>query len=212
MFKKCVLHKIDMNIPEEVKVFKWYWEDCIGKVAGVQNGWNEHVKHYTIISKAKLPGDETKPLVPANSEAFLLLVYENCHDKWVKHIEWYDKNPCTKMPNRNSTEKAKQENAGLFDTKFTTQDGGQMKYGGWKDGGLQKYVEYTKAINDRKKNHMAKYLKVETDFLKQLRQELGLESESIQEERSRKKHKNKGGQQEKKFKIRIPEEDEDMLL
>lgn len=141
----CLIRDIDLDNEEEYKAFKWYWEVGLRKVGGV-TGWDERIRHFTTISRAPFPQDPSLKLFDISTEAFFVLLWDNCLDKWTSSLAWMKKNPGKKIPTRKTTNK----HMDIFKTKYTTQDGGQRKMGGWSGKGIARYNELYDLIGTEK--------------------------------------------------------------
>ena len=65
----------------ELEAFQWLWEsflECVSR----KSYWATH-KHKTIISEKTIIGDTQDALVLKSDEAYCLLMFENCRDKWM---------------------------------------------------------------------------------------------------------------------------------
>ena len=131
---------VDLKVKEEFWAFYWYWELGIGRIVG-GDGWKEKNRHYTTISKAPFPKDPKKELVDVSAEAFLVLLWDNCFDKWHHGLAYCkEQDVVIKRPPQKRT-KANKHHL-MFQAKWTTQDGGQKKNkSGWSKAGLDRYNE-----------------------------------------------------------------------
>lgn len=66
----------------ELNAFAWFWDSLLECVVGSERWGNN--KHSVIIS-GMLPdaNDGNDPCVTESDEAFTLLLFENCRDKWI---------------------------------------------------------------------------------------------------------------------------------
>ena len=166
--------------------------------------WCGPVRYYTTISEAvtrdSRNSEKPKKLITASTEAFLVLLYENCHAKWKYIFEEQKKNPKFKYDRKNAKVKA----------LYTEQDGGQKKHGGWKAEGLKRFNELKKAIkeaqdkaykdqaavdeaHDDPNTHppLVDYFQVETDCLAALRKANKKECQDAESEKRRKRKRKK---------------------
>lgn len=175
-----------LDDPYEFEVMVWYWDVLMRKVMG-KIGWDVSDRHYTTLTKATFPHDRKVPNFDVSSEAFVVLVYENCYQKWTKTMEWKQANPGQKLPTRSKTNK----NDPIFKTIYTSQDSGQQKNGGWTNLGIERYNGIYDAISKVKFNDFSMdpdapdptdvnpdFDKFELDCLKKMRDLLGLTADN----------------------------------
>ena len=80
----------------KVAVFSWYVEEYLPMAAGVQ-WFGPTIRPYFLPSDLiDMPSGEKKVCVTITSEAYGLLVYENCRDKWLEIFKWRDLQPKSK--------------------------------------------------------------------------------------------------------------------
>ena len=118
---------------------KFYWEVVLGRITG-SKGWEEGDRHYTTISRAVFPydNDSSKKLIDVSMEAFAVVLWENNLYRWQAQLQWLVDNPTpTKIPKRVKENK----HLDIFKGKYTNQDKGQAKFGGWSPEGLTRYNE-----------------------------------------------------------------------
>ena len=154
----------------------------IKKIAGV-SGWGDRVRLYTTLSRAKFPRDPALPWLDISSEAFFVVLWENCSAKWKESLIWKKANPSKKALERNKATKHLPQ----FKAKFTTQDGGQKPFGGWGGTGINRYNAIYDLIGaakfdgygtkEQSKTPKESWTKLEDDFLLKLRSDLGIEAE-----------------------------------
>lgn len=177
-----LIRNIDLNNDEEVVAFKWYWEVALRKIGGVLP-WSERIRHFTTISRAVCPQDPSLLWMDISTEAFLVLLWENCLPKWTETLAWKKANPSKKAVKRSKTTK----NMKQFKAKFTTQDGGQKPFGGWGPTGITRFNEIYDLIGaakfegfgtkDQSATPKESWMKLEDDFLVRLRKDLKIEAE-----------------------------------
>ncbi len=92
---KCSLRQIDSDHLK--KLFCFYTDKLMPTVVGSE-AWGKNIRHYTLLSEATIDDDgESKQLITASTEAFLVVLYENCHNKWIKWLEKLEKKPNTSL-------------------------------------------------------------------------------------------------------------------
>ena len=83
-----------------------------------------------------------------------------------------------------------------FNGKYTVADGGQQKFGGWNDAGLERFAEL-RAVN-RKARKTPNSAALEAKVLEMVREVKKRKAGTPEEEKGKKKHKNAGTTVEKK--------------
>ena len=166
----CVPRQIDLDDEYEFFIFDLYWNHLIPRVTG-QGGWDEGIRHYTIMSEAKNPVYPELELFTVSNEAFLCVLWDNNADKWQLHQRYLDAHPGEKLPNRKKKHEA-DENAHLHKAKYTSQANGQKRTGTWHSEGIKRFNEYFHAITEARKR--PQYLEVERKYLEMKRQLLGI--------------------------------------
>jgi hypothetical protein len=107
---------------------------------------------YGPVSYLKLEDGSNKERVPPSTEAFALLVFENCYDKW-KNTHEYLQDPNNKDKKRPRYEKKKDPNSIKFKGLYSDPNSGQAKFGGWSDEGLVRFYDLCKQISDNRKEN-----------------------------------------------------------
>ena len=178
MVRKCVNRTIDINDPEEMKVFKWYWECLLPKVVGAVE-WGPSVRLYNLISTYKIPNDDRKRvLISPSNEGMILVLWENQFEKW--HELWR----FSQLPaNRGK----KQTNRG---GKYTSCEKGQCDFSGWSAEGIEAFNTYVDEAKAARKGPNRKLL--ERTTLNQLRAQYGIDqvNHESQLKANRRKRKN----------------------
>jgi hypothetical protein len=131
MIRKCIAREIDVNHPEEMAVFKWFWETLLPKVVGAKE-WGPSVHLYNCISTYKIPNDHPKNrgLITPSDEGIIATLWENQHDKWHELWTW------SRIP---ANDGKKQVNRG---GKWTSSNTGQCDFSGWDPAGIEAYNAY----------------------------------------------------------------------
>ena len=155
MIRKCIGRKIDVENEDEMRIFKWYWEDLLPKVVGASE-WGPAVRYYNTITLYMIPNEPKKRvLITPNDEAMICVLWDNQYDKW--HELWeFAKDPTKKGQ--------KQVNRG---GKYTSCEKGYCTYSGWDDGGIKSFNMYENEAKDGRKGPNRKLL--ERTTLNQLR-------------------------------------------
>lgn len=138
--------------------FDVYWDEMIPKVAG-HACWGPGKRHQGLMSTMRPYDDEDQELyVTPSDEAFLVVCWENCWDRWhyVKSFKDQDKEMT-----------AKDKEDPKFQTPYTKPKGGVQHYGGWNKAGRKRYREILNLIKDSKdKDHVEE---VELEALARIR-------------------------------------------
>ena len=173
-------NKLDDKTPEAErkvyeKLFDNYWNLLLPKAAG-HYCWGPTKRHYCLPSFDTL--DDSDPegtsLVSASDEAFMLILWENCYDKW-----WY-KEEC-----KRKKEEVDEENEAMK-TPFTDAKGGQKKFGGWNAEGIKKYNDICSEIEKNRVDE-AEYIKaVEESALERIQKAEKVDLEGKKKKRSSK--------------------------
>ena len=133
--------------------FLWYWEHLLSKVSGKAN-WGHNIRCYGTISKHAPPDDPKKKYITSSDEALVLLLYENCGQRFP-----YTAECAAKGVSADKTHKR-------YQSRWSSARAGQCKFGGWNLEGRKRYIELRSKISKAKrKNHVEA---VETFTLKEL--------------------------------------------
>ena len=117
----CKLRRAETK--REKEAFFWFFGEFLSCVVGKRQ-WSVQ-KQYQLISQAKMTGSSDK-LVTKSDEAFALLMYENYLDKW------------TTQGNEQAGQSV-QSGKKVIRGKFTVQNSGTCKYGGWSHAGMKRF-------------------------------------------------------------------------
>jgi len=186
-----------MNLNDPLcRMFEWYWTDVACKLLLVGtfmfansscyspfppflfparavgcSEWPENTrKNCTMLTKGTSV-DKTKQLFTPSTEAFMFIMFKNCHAKWTKVMEYYKKEGSyTKnMPER-MTKKQKEE-AGrkdeMHDALYSDANAGQKRFGSFSKEGVDEFKALTLEITNGRaeKDVLAEMHKVEKAFL-----------------------------------------------
>lgn len=199
-----------MDEEEEYEAMKLVWENLASKVANT-DGWTENDRHYKTMMEATYPNKFGKkdplkkkdpPLFTASTLAFVAVLYMGNYDKWMAMHRWMKDHPSQKLPENTKENRAKEEHANyrdMFICPFIKMEAGQKGDHGWTDEGLKRFAELQKEFKELLKNKKEDMEKVDKDFLKRLRKELGLDANNAdQEKKNKRKRKRSGLAEEKK--------------
>ena len=177
---KCATRAIVSDA--DMKDFKWYWEVVLPKMVGASE-WGKNVRYYNTISRAiAQDSSPRRKLISVSDEAMIVIIWDNCYDRWHKLWTWSLKteNKGKNQPNWNG--------------KYTVTDQGQSEWGGWLPDGLQAYNQTCKKIKAARKDPKTKQL--EKTCLQQLRAQFNItcENEEAQKklDKARKRREKKG--------------------
>lgn len=166
-----------------LKIFVWWWDTFLPAVAG-HKYWRPSIRTTQNITTAMFNGNQC---IPKGTEAFAVLVFENCYDKWklmITETENFTKKII--IPKKKSDDDT-QKYAG----KYSSSRLGQAAFGGWSPEGKKRFNELCRMIGDvREKNEDPG---LETEVLKLVRQVHNLPAEVDDEaaEASKKRKKRK---------------------
>ena len=184
--KKCAMWKINPKNADEMKVYAWYWDKLLPGVGGAKHYWSPSIRHHCTISKAHLNNAENKLCIPVSSEAFIVLVYEGCYDKWLAMHKWQKENPNKKF-HREMEERKKP----IYKSKYFETTSGQKLFGGVPAETLQLFVQLKDAIKKGRKT--PKTAKLEEACLALVQEENQVAEDDEEEDAEGSGKKNKKG-------------------
>ena len=118
--------------------FLWYWEHLLPKVGG-KNSWGHSIRCYGTISKHTLPDDPKKKYITSSDEALVLVLYENCGQRFPYSAD------CQKKGLKVDKSHKK------YQSRWTDARAGQCKWGGWNLKGRMRYIELRGKISKAKR-------------------------------------------------------------
>jgi hypothetical protein len=125
---------------------------------------------YSTPISARLSDEQgNKLIITSASEALILLTIDNNHNKWPAMHKWLKDNKDKKLPRRTKNNKNNPDFQPLFESKYTTADGGQKPFGGWSVQGKKLFIKLKKQIKEARKQDES--LQKEKQFLEILRKE-----------------------------------------
>ena len=134
------------------KMFDFYWDHLMSKVTNNAN-WGPAKRHKELMSTGLQPPPEGpdpfvkhgRPalLVTPLDEAFLVLLWENCHTKW-----------CYVQTQELAGQEVDKKHVN-FQTPHTESKKGVKHFGGWNKAGRKRYRELFDMIIASKENHEA---------------------------------------------------------
>jgi hypothetical protein len=141
----CKLRRAETE--REKEAFFWFFGEFLACVVGKRQ-WSAH-KQYQLISQATMTGSSDK-LVTISDEAFALLMYENYFDKW------------TTQANAQEGQSVQRERK-VIRGKYTLQNSGTSKYGGWSHDGMKRFNYLYNLVEEDRKSPQAPAM--EKEFL-----------------------------------------------
>ena len=189
---------LDKDENDEAKTFLiWYYERYLPVVA-MKPYWNDDIKYYRLLTDTQEIGGKQKVHVTVTSEAFGLLVWENCHVKWAKIFELKEENVDAEIP------RGKEEGAENYAGKWSDANCGQQKFGGWHTDAYD-YFEKTITFLEEWRKKDEDNNKVMQKYFKQcLRTKKGISADEPNGKKKRKgKKKPAPKSQPKKLKRRV---------
>ena len=188
--------EVNLDDPVEYQKAKWYMTKIIPKITGYA-GYSDTDHCYIVLSEARWPVDPDKLLMHPYTEPFGVVLIENHFKRWIAQREMFRDKPelAGKMPKRTKENKT----LDIFQSEYSTQDGGQKKFGGWGKTGLgrfnalvTKYVQ-AKYIDPENPGEIKKsWRDWEMNFMKKLREEEGITAKTLAEQKLLSKGKQQG--------------------
>ena len=124
---------------KKVSLLTWYLDVFMPKAVGLEF-WGELIRPYRLMTDTEVvegdPSGKKKVLVTVTSEAFGLLVYHNCRDKWVadyKYKKEHGKKAQVPKYNKDDVSTHKHVN------KWSNSNSGSVVGGGWHPAALKKF-------------------------------------------------------------------------
>ena len=132
--EEAKIKKNRLAVDSNCEVFDWYSNRLVAKTVG-HASWGPNQKHFGHLSTYS-PGGSTEPYVPANAEAFVVLLWENAEEKWKYMMRCQEKN---RKPNMKSVK---------MKTKYSSSSSGHNVFGGWNQAGRDRFEELTREISE----------------------------------------------------------------
>ena len=129
-------------------LFKWYWDKLMPKAAGSAKIWPANVCYFGLLSTHSAENDPKKPYILYQTEAFAVLCILNFRERWlnIRKKKTNNKKPIRYGKVKGTEESSKfakidMANNEEFVTKYSRNDSGQAKYGGWTPLGIVLLVQ-----------------------------------------------------------------------
>ena len=113
----------------------WYVNDLMSKFHTDTSRWTEDMRRNQLITDTVEIDGVKMDAMPVATEAFGLLVFANCRDKWIKQWDWLRDNPGKCLPKRTGKDGEKFDDNGLW----TDKNAGKSDFSGWKPEGLLEF-------------------------------------------------------------------------
>ena len=153
--------------------FKWYWTCLLPKVCGNKR-WGIPIRNYGLIL-THAPVNSKKKYVTSSDEALVLLLYENCGQRFPYVAKLGKRGKGQKLT---PVEKKHPE----YQSAYSNAQSGQQKWGGWDLESRQRFKEILDHISIARRKPETEAL--ETGILKEIRVEAGLESGDNKKQKS----------------------------
>ena len=154
---QCLQRKLPISDANEQSII-FYFDYMMPKATGVGEDYNEKIRYYETISKAKSDPDREEVDITPETEAYCLLVVENNYKKWMKLKELdtpeLKRNRVLKVQlgkKENHTERDEAKHYYLhtedhleLSTKYTEPNSGSKDNGGWSMDGARRYAAFRK--------------------------------------------------------------------
>lgn len=124
-----------------------FWLELLGACAG-QTYYGKKQRRTVCVSTATTK--EGKVAVPPSTEAMALVMYDNCHSKWVEMHKYKEMEK-----NKGDVPKYSKRNVAThrFKAKHSDSCSGQAPYGGWSSAGIILFNKMKKMIRDNRADH-----------------------------------------------------------
>ena len=149
----------DATYDTKVEFLLWYVDVFLQAAAG-HDMFGPNIRRYKTVTEMVPVNGKRKPNVSASSEAFGILMLENCTPKWGHVIPKRIANGNWKVPQYKKDDESTHP---YHNTVFSDRNAGQVTGGGWSGRGFEKLNEYQVHIlaqrkaDKKKKFAMAKF-------------------------------------------------------
>jgi hypothetical protein len=214
MIAGAATRTLDLNDKNNLKWMTFYWSKLLARAAGGNAIWNKDRFLFETVtaSEVRTGPFAGQPTIPASTEAFVVAVLANYGKAWehyFKACDEYSPRPVyldakkakeTANDNDDAADEDEPKYVGgpNFKPKWTKNDNGADPEGGWTKEGLEFFVETLEGINRERNGRAAEIEEFETQVIKQLREDYGVDVDNFEEYCQRKKHKGKNGAQKER--------------
>jgi hypothetical protein len=122
------------------ELFLWYYDEYLPAVLP-KEFWKEDIRYYKLLTDTVNIAGKEKVLVTVTAEAFGLLVWENCREKWCNFCLFKDQHG-EKAPIPTGKEPGAENHL----AKWSDGKEGQVLYGGWKEEAYDRFEQIKKDI------------------------------------------------------------------
>jgi len=122
------------------ELFIWYYDEYLPAVLP-KEFWKEDIRYYKLLTDTITIAGKEKVLVTVTAEAFGLLMWDNCHDKWCNFCNFKDQHG-----EKAAIPTGKEDGAELHLAKWSDGKEGQVLYGGWKEEAYDRFEQIKKDI------------------------------------------------------------------
>ncbi len=102
-----------------VDAWTLYWDYLLPAAVGNTHDWSHEKRYYGIISTSAPDDKPDEPYITISTEAFTMVVYDNCRDSWIEMFKLKDK-----FPNHKQYPCKKPRKEGVNDDEENEEDGG----------------------------------------------------------------------------------------
>ena len=181
-----------------ISVLTWYLDRFMPMAVGLEF-WGPNIRPFHLLTDfLDIEGDvsgKKKVLVSVTSEAFGILMYANCRDKWVADFELRASNKKAKIPKYNKDDPStfKHQN------KWSNSRTGQIQGGGWNRVALKYFNAQIAAIQafreEEKKGEAPERLQFGQNLI------LAANSINLEDDNSASKKRKRGGKPEDEIEV-----------
>ena len=164
--KKAKYQKRYKEVKQNREWFKWYWLALLPKICGNKR-WGQTIRQYGLISEHAPIENPTKKYVTSSDEALVILLYENCGQRFPY---------LASLPRRKYTAKelAEQAKHPKYQSAYSNSKAGSVRWGGWEAEGRSRFTELLLSIREARRREGVRAL--ELGILKEIQKDLGLKN------------------------------------
>ena len=179
-------------------LFAWYWETLMYVACGNAKVWNEYHRYYGNLSTFSPPDKPNKPYVTSATEAFAVLILDNCEIKWPLLLKLerentgkiiYQKSAKENTIAREGITVINLEQEPDFKGKYTVPDSGSVDSGGWTSAGIGLFIKYRGWCDEARRKPTTKA--IEDKILLKLQSKRGIQGNTWEDEQALKGKKDK---------------------
>lgn len=168
-------------------LFLWYYDKYLTAAAG-KHWWRDDVKHYYLPTDTQDVAGVQKVNVTITSEAFGLLVYENCQQKWLRQLTYkqnYGKN--AKFPKGKKDTDLDGKTADYYNAKWSDSNEGQVQFGGWAPAAYDRFEVLKQTVKNLRDEDAKKDKEMQKFALKLIKEDNQVEHATLEEKLASKK-------------------------